>query len=166
MKIYHLVLQLCAFLSITSNSWQCLFIWTFSTTTDVADIVQAVAWSVRLVAGSLYSLNFRVFSLLFSVVSRNPGKIAEHCCRAPWDGAFLSLIPKSLVFSLTCVFFLSMKELGLRNPAKGERRKEWMRVDIGGLLFLVRGINGVKPLVDSPQTKRFYPHYTTRILSP
>lgn len=33
---------------------------------------------------------------------------------------------------------------------KGEGRKEWIRVDIGGLLFLIRGINEVKPLVESP----------------
>lgn len=36
-------------------------------------------------------------------------------------------------------------------------------MDIGELPFLVRGINKVKPLVESPQTKGIYPHYATCI---
>jgi len=59
-----------------------------------------------------------------------------------------------------------MQRVRTKELCKGEGRKEWIRVDTGRVLFLVRGTNGVKPLVESPQTKRIYPFYATSIFSP
>lgn len=140
-----------------------VFPWTFSTITNVTDIVQVVERSVRSVVGSLYSLNFHS-CLCCSVVSAaiqqrlqiSVAGLQETGLLFHWFQNHLS--SRGLMFSLQL-----HKESGLKNSGKGKRRKEWIRVDIRELLFLVRGINGVKHLVNAPQTKRIYPLYATRI---
>lgn len=85
-------------------------------------------------------IEFACFSFLFRVVSCNLAKSVGHCWRASGGRALLT----DLCFIFDC------QELRLRNSAKGEGSRERKRMDIGELPFLVRGINKVKPLVESP----------------
>lgn len=82
--------------------------------------------SVRLVAGSLCSLNLHAtlcFSVLLSIIQQRLQNIA------------LELVPKSLVFSLTCVLFLTVKRVRTKEPCKRGKEKRMVKGGYGGVCF-------------------------------